>query len=314
MTVYTMPPSWVWRGQTCGTVVFTVNVSLLRSLGGNESERDFFFFLMEHLSEWVACIILTASKSLTILNVFFLILKILLHLFIFLCGFPKKGCLKNNFHKPWHFGNFVSIFLVCCQWQYFLNPCTKYLTYFMTQNSVKKKKKVLSQELSCTKLKPNTDHPLKTISIHFFPKCKCQNKTVKSLNGGKSSCNLCSHFSEMCASVCDCVKSVRTFSEICDGRLNSALNSASLSISSIDSLASTFCLCPLPVITCPVTASHSPVSDYIVRWLELGKHEMEVTLILIQVFNGVFYLRVSLLSHFRWAASLRADCPGHRSL
>lgn len=78
-------------------------------------------------------------------------------------------------------------------------------------------------------------------------------------------------------------------------------------ISIIDSLASTFSVCPLPVITCPVTANHSPVSHYIVRWLELGKHEMEVPLILIQVFNGVFYLRVSLLSHFRWAVSLKAD-------
>lgn len=71
-------------------------------------------------------------------------------------------------------------------------------------------------------------------------------------------------------------------------------------ISNIDILSSPFWFCPLPVITCPVTANYSPVSEYIVRWLELGKHEMEVTLILIQVFNGVFYLRVSLLSHFRW--------------
>lgn len=111
----------------------------------------------------------------------------------------------------------------------------------------------------------------------------------------------------MCERVC-------TFVDMCDGRLNSTLNSASLSISTIDSLASTFCLCPLPVITCPVTASHSSVSDYIVRWLELGKHEMEVTLILIQVFNGVFYLRLSLPSHFRWAASHRPDCHEQRSL
>lgn len=71
-------------------------------------------------------------------------------------------------------------------------------------------------------------------------------------------------------------------------------------ISNIDSLSSPFWFCPLPVITCPVTANYSPVSEYIVRWLELGKHEMEVTVILIRVFNGVFYLRVSLLSHFRW--------------
>lgn len=71
-------------------------------------------------------------------------------------------------------------------------------------------------------------------------------------------------------------------------------------ISNNDSLSSPFWFCPLAVITCPVTANYSPVSEYIVRWLELGKHEMEVTLILIQVFNGLFYLRVSLLSHFRW--------------
>lgn len=108
-------------------------------------------------------------------------------------------------------------------------------------------------------------------------------------------CNLCNHASAVCVSVSGC-----TFMSVCDGRLNTAL----LSISSVDSLASKI----LPVITCPVTASFSPVSEYIVRWLELGKHEMEVTLILIQVFNGVFYLWVALLSHFRWACELIA--PG----
>lgn len=71
-------------------------------------------------------------------------------------------------------------------------------------------------------------------------------------------------------------------------------------ISNTDSLSSPFWFCPLPVISFPLTANYGPVSEYIVRWLELGKHEMEVTLILIQVFNGVFYLQVSLLSHFRW--------------
>lgn len=63
-----------------------------------------------------------------------------------------------------------------------------------------------------------------------------------------------------------------------------------------------------PPSTCnnpgPLRPPLAPLSHCIVRWLEAGKHEMEVTLILIQVFNGVFYLRVSLLSHFRWAAFL----------
>lgn len=103
---------------------------------------------------------------------------------------------------------------------------------------------------------------------------------------------------------------VRTSTEVCDGRLNSA----PLSISFMDSLASMFYLRPLPAITSPVPSSHGPASEYIVRWLELGKHEMEVTLILIQVFNGVFYLRVSLLSHFRWVASLPADCHRRKPL
>lgn len=46
-----------------------------------------------------------------------------------------------------------------------------------------------------------------------------------------------------------------------DGRLKSA----SLFVSSTDSLACTFCLCPLPVITHCVTPSLHPVSGYMVR-------------------------------------------------
>lgn len=158
---------------------------------------------------------------------------------------------------------------------------------------------MLTPELSYSKLKYTADHPPSPkILWETFLKIMllCQQHLCIGVT-------LVITFYAVCVWGC-------TFMSVCDGRLNSA----SLSISSIDSLASTFCVCPLPVITCPVRANYSPVSDYIVRWLELGKHEMEVTLILIQVFNGVFYLRVSLLSHFRWAASLRADCPGRSSL
>lgn len=78
---------------------------------------------------------------------------------------------------------------------------------------------------------------------------------------------------------------------------NFALKQLSLTLRLADKIVSGFHegLCYLP--------PYSRAAEYIVSWLKLGKHEMEVRLILILLFNSLFYLRVSLQSHFQVSGS-----------